>query len=81
MTANRHPLEERLIGQDVVDLCPQGFCGIVGSMIENKPGFAIANKIMEAIEIGNEHGATMRHCFERREPKRFTAFRQGRVNK
>src|SRR5215467_6511380 len=50
-------------------------------MIEDKAGFAIANEIAEAIEIGNEHRTTVGHRFKRRDPKRFPALRQRRINK
>src|SRR5439155_20498843 len=47
----------------------------------NKARLAVANKNLEANKVRNKHGATIRHRFKRREPKRFAALGQGRINK
>src|SRR5437588_6696134 len=50
-------------------------------MIEDEPGLLISNKIMKTSEIGNDHGATVRHRLEWCEPERLAALGNGGVNK
>ena len=49
-------------------------------MIEDESSFVVADEIVKTIEVRNQHGTTMRHRFERREPKRFPALGERRVN-
>ena len=49
-------------------------------MIEHKTGVTVADEIAKAGKIGDEHGTTVRHCLERREPKRFAGLCQRGIN-
>ena len=73
ITRGGHTRQQRFVTNDVADLVAQRFRDRSISMIENKAGHVIANEIAETIEVRNEHSATMRHRFKRRESKRFAA--------
>ena len=50
-------------------------------MIEDESRLSIVDKIAKAFEIRNQHSATLRHRFKRRQSKRLAAVGQGRIDK
>ena len=68
--------EQAWIDNRACDFFPKRFDRILGAMIKDETSLAIANEIVEAAEIGDKHGATVRHSFERRQAESFAALCQ-----
>ena len=45
-------------------------------MIEDETSLAVADEIVEALQIGHKHRATVRHSFQRRQSKSFPTLGQ-----
>src|SRR5690349_11834267 len=50
-------------------------------MIKDEAGLAIANEVGKTIQVGNQGGTALRHCFKRRESKGFASFSQRGIDK
>src|SRR5690349_19821000 len=50
-------------------------------MIKDEAGLAIANEVGKTIQLGNQGGTALGHCFKRRESKGFASFSQRWIDK
>ncbi len=71
----RDSCQSLIVVQQLRQFSLQRLRWLIDPMIEDKARLPIADEIMEAVEVGNEHGTSVRHRFQRREPKRFAGLR------
>src|SRR5712672_3183544 len=76
ITRRGHASENCFVGNNMCHPGGKGTSRILRPMVENKSCDIVADKILETFKIRNQHGAPMRHRFERSQSERLTSLSQ-----